>query len=249
MNLKAMQRMAQEFPKDGVPPFPCPTCGDPLKARADEIHLDPSAESQFHFDNEGDPTMLFGIFTLRLVCSNPSCNEPANCTGLYRVVSESDTSGEILYRTMLAPAFFTPTIHIFPIPSKLPDKIRNPLMDSFSTFWANPSAAGNSLRISVEALMDYRCEKKWTTEKDGKEKEIPLHHRIVAFQKKSPHIGEKLLAIKWLGNSGSHLTGLQRKDVIKGYLLYSHVLEELFEKRTETLDAMARKINKRKGPA
>lgn len=248
--MKTIDRIAQDFVEGEVPPFPCPTCGDPLVARKEGFHFDPSKESSFLYEHvDSDPTIIRGVFTLRLVCSRSTCHEAVSCVGSFQTIQDEHPSGEPEYLRCLSPLLFVPTICLFPLTSELTDRIKKPLVDSFSVFWTNSNAAANSLRISVEALMDYRRIKKWVKRNDGKEVEINLHDRILAYQKTAPDIGEKLLAIKWLGNSGSHLTGLERKDVIKGYTLYSHVLEELFENRTENLDKLAKKINRRRGPA
>lgn len=246
--MHAIRRLTEEFRKREIPPFPCPKCGTHLIAREKQPQLDQSSESEFHCDNEGDPSMYEGVFTLRLVCSNSDCEESVVCVGSFSTSQVEGRFGEPTYPSFLAVKFFTPTVHLFPLSSAIPKKVKGPLVDSFSTFWANPSAAGNSLRISIEALMDWRRVKKRFRDKKGKEREYKLHDRIEMFRATAPHLGDKLLAVKWLGNSGSHITGLKREDVIKGYEMYSYVLEELFDKRTETLTKLAKKINRRKGP-
>ena len=229
-----------------MPPFPCPSCGDRLEARENGFHFDPSKESKFYFDHvDGDPEQICGVFTLRLVCARSVCKEAVSCLGSFKMVQDEYPDEGKPYFHMLSPMFFTPTIHLFGCSPNLPDTIKKPLVSSFSLFWAHPNASGNSLRISVEALMDWRGVKKLGTDR----KPIKLHHRIVEFQKKEPDLGSKLLAVKWLGNSGSHLSGLERKDVINGYLLFSYVLEQMFERRLERLTKLAKRINRREGPA
>lgn len=246
--MHSIRRLTEEFPKREIPPFPCPKCEAHLVAREKEPKLDQSSESDFHYNNEGDPSMYQGVFTLRLVCSSSDCEESVNCVGSFSTSQVEGKFGEPTHRTYLAVQFFTPTVHLFHLSSAIPEKVKGPLVDSFSTFWANPSAAGNSVRISIEALMDWRRVRKRYRDKKGKLRKYDLHARIEMFRVTTPHLGDKLLAVKWLGNSGSHLTGLKREDVIKAYEMYSYVLEELFERRTETLTKLAKKINRRKGP-
>ena len=58
----------------------------------------------------------------------------------------------------------------------------------------------------------------------------------------------KLLAIKWIGNEGSHPEkSLTKNDVIDLYEILEHVLSELFENKSKTILAKAKKINKAKG--
>jgi hypothetical protein len=97
------------------------------------------------------------------------------------------------------------------------------------------------LRIALEALMDYR----------GIKKHCTLHTRIDLFKSKYPKqaaLADKLLAIKWIGNGGSHLSGLKHKHMVTAYKLTEHVLDELFNKTTEKLAKTASVINKTKKP-
>lgn len=130
----------------------------------------------------------------------------------------------------------------------MPEKINKPLLEAFSLFWSNPSASGNSLRIALEALMDNQRVRKSERGKSGERRLLKLHPRIIEFAKTHSEIGDKLLALKWLGNWGSHQRGLKPEDLITGFKLMEYAVEELFEKRSQNLAAVARRINKRKGP-
>jgi hypothetical protein len=60
---------------------------------------------------------------------------------------------------------------------------------------------------------------------------------------------DMLLAVKWLGNAGSHDGDKPTiADVRMTYDLLEHVLSEIYEKKTGELKAVAKKINKKKGP-
>jgi hypothetical protein len=148
---------------------------------------------------------------------------------------------------VLTPLFFTPTILIFPLPVKLPEGIKKPLLEAFSLYWSNPGASGNSLRIAVEALMDNQRVRK-SERLSGKRRLRQLHHRIEEFAKTKPEIGQKLLAIKWLGNSGSHLGGLKPEHVVTGFKLMESAILRLFDRQSQHLTSIAKKIIQRKGP-
>jgi hypothetical protein len=96
--------------------------------------------------------------------------------------------------------------------------------------------------------MDSQGINKSARDKAGKRYMRKLHFRVEEFAKKRPDIGNKLLALKWLGNSGSHNEGLNHRDLITGFKLMQYAIEELFEKRSRNLEATAKKINRRKGP-
>jgi hypothetical protein len=57
------------------------------------------------------------------------------------------------------------------------------------------------------------------------------------------------LAIKWLGNEGSHegVGELKTDDLLDGFELFEHVIDQVCTKRTEKLKRLAANINRRKG--
>jgi Domain of unknown function (DUF4145) len=233
------------FTERNIPPFPCPTCGASLIPAEKGLHVFQSSESK-ELCGGGDTE--FGPFHLHFKCSQRSCEEPVICVGLFGLQQDEDDFGRKYTTKVLSPLFFYPTIQVFDFPRVLPSKIKEPLMKSFSHFWSDPGAAGNSLRIAVEALLDHQRVRKKTTTKRGESYALKLHDRIVAFQKTKPDLAEKLLAIKWLGNSGSHLSGLKHEDLLTGYEFFDHVLHEIFVKHTQKLHRLAKRINKRRGP-
>jgi hypothetical protein len=110
--------------------------------------------------------------------------------------------------------------------------------------WPSAEAAGNQLRQAVEALMDDAG----ISALDSKGKRIPLHDRIVAFDKTDKENGQVLLAVKWLGNSGSHPGGLTREDVLDAFDMIEFVLENLYGTTKKELLAKVAAINAQKGP-
>lgn len=229
------------------PAYPCPRCEATLLPVDKKLDYQQSAESAICEKIIGpDADYFCGVFSLLLRCSMPKCAEVVFCSGSFTFMDEGDAQDGPSYVPALRPEFFTPSIRIFSPPKDLPEKVSKPLLDAFSLFWNNPSASGNSLRISIEGLLDYRCVKKWTLNSKGKEEALSLHARILEFKKQKPELAEKLLAIKWIGNGGSHLSGLELKDMVVAFRLMEHVLDELFNKTTEELAGIAKKINKNK---
>jgi len=242
------RHLLEPFTADNIPPFPCPTCGASLVKREKGLNCNQSSEARVHYEIDCDYESCFGIFVLRLLCSQTSCKESVDCVGNYCVNQDERPTGEPYWTNVLTPLFFNPTILIFSLPKHFPEPIRKPLLESFSLFWSNPSASGNSLRIALEALMDNQRVNKSARNKAGKRFHRKLHDRIVEFAGKNSDIGDKLLALKWLGNSGSHEKGLKPEDLVTGLKLMEYAIEELFEKRSRNLAATAKRINRRKGP-
>lgn len=63
------------------------------------------------------------------------------------------------------------------------------------------------------------------------------------------HLKELFLAIKWLGNAGSHSNKeITIDDVLDAYEIMETVLKELFEYKKDTVKKLAKKIIKKQGP-
>ncbi|TCP92760.1 uncharacterized protein DUF4145 [Sphingomonas sp. PP-CE-1A-559] len=75
-----------------------------------------------------------------------------------------------------------------------------------------------------------------------------LDSRIKEFELKDPKNAEILLAVKWLGNSGSHAGGLTRDDVFDAFDMVELVLNNLYDTTTADIMAKVKAINNHKGP-
>jgi len=62
-----------------------------------------------------------------------------------------------------------------------------------------------------------------------------------------PDIADFLLAIKWIGNTGSHTGKLERIDVLEAYELLELSLNKLYDDTEIKLSKISKEIIKRKG--
>src|SRR5690606_15653575 len=108
------------------------------------------------------------------------------------------------------------------------------LLKAFSLFWSSPSACANSLRKTVERIIDFKA---------GKSK-LRLHDRIENLNSSNSELKDFLMATKWIGNDGSHdEIELEYDDVIIGFRFIEKCLLELFETKGMDLNSIAKKIN------
>lgn len=77
---------------------------------------------------------------------------------------------------------------------------------------------------------------------------LSLHKRIKELETTDPVNAEILLAVKWLGNSGSHAGGLKRDDVLDAFDMVELVLVNLYDKTSADIMAKVKAINTHKGP-
>ena len=238
------------FAKERFPPWPCPHCnGGKFLLNRDTFRLEEAIESIQHRNHDAwEPEWIHGLFTAHLHCSNPNCREKAVVCGSYRVSDWLDPdTGQHDFEEVLEPDFICPSPDLFTVPKACPEDIKLEIRKAFSLYWSDLDAAGNRVRTVVELLLDHLKVRKRERKKNGKYRHLSLHDRILEFHPKNPDIGEKLLAIKWLGNIGSHGNGLSKDDLIDDFEMIQFVFEELFERTRERLSTMAKRIIRKKG--
>jgi hypothetical protein len=102
--------------------------------------------------------------------------------------------------TRLVLDYVNPPLRIIEIPAGAGRPLVEALSTAFALFWGDPSASGNRIRSSVEFLLDQ--EKVPRRRKAGGD--LTLHARLIKYRAKRPDVADKLMAIKWLGNAGTH---------------------------------------------
>lgn len=230
----------------------CPTCErGTLRVIKDTFHKEERLHSRVHGEDAWDPDWIEYVYACLFQCSNDACREVVSSvgTGTVEPFEHMDENGnwEQDYSEVFKPQFFEPNLKLIPFPAKCADNIVVPLNESFRLFFSSPSAAANSIRIAVEALLTELKVKRFALI-NGKRKIIPLHQRIHMLPAKHNDIGELLLAIKWLGNAGSHGgAGISHDDMLDALELMEHVLAQLYSEKKK-LTTIAKRVNKKKGP-
>ncbi|MDL5366091.1 DUF4145 domain-containing protein [Xanthomonas sp. NCPPB 2654] len=199
-----------------------------------------------------DPDWIEYVYSGILQCGNGNCGEfVANSgTGGVDIDVEIDESGEPeqTWADFFRPKYFEPPLRLIDIPKECPDSVSSPLQESFRLFFSSPAAASNNVRVALEALLTELGVKRFNT-RSGRRIFLNLHSRISLLPPKHSDLGELLLAIKWLGNAGSHADSIVTiDDVMDAYELIDHVLQELYMQKAKKAKALAKMINKKKGP-
>lgn len=185
----------------------------------------------------------FGI-TLR--CNNQECHELVISCGEGWAEPYLTEKGEQEWHELFLPEYFYPPLLIFPIPVECPASVLSRAKASFKLFFADPPAAANYVRKAVEEILTIEGVRRYSAK--GKRKPINLHDRIKAFEKDGPEIAKKLLALKWLGNEGSHSDTLTKEDIMDAYEILEATLDELYVGYRVSIDKKVAEINKREKP-
>ena len=215
-----------------------------MQAKRIAVHETP-ASKRARASEDWDFGWIEQRFAAVLVCS--SCGEPHAVAGMVDVHEDWDPESGPEYSDDYRPQFFLPAPHIITIPKKSPDSVSTELQASFALFWADPAAAANRIRVAVEALLTAWRIPRRSRQGTGKFRWNSLDARIKEFQTKHPTLGEQVMAIKWLGNAGSHAR-ITVDDVLDGYDLMEHVLTELYVQPHRSIKKLTRSINARSGP-
>ncbi|MDR6522199.1 hypothetical protein J2789_004889 [Variovorax paradoxus] len=174
------------------------------------------------------------------VCSH--CGESVACAadGWVDEIYGDDEYGDIQrdWEDRFTPRYFAPPLVLMDIPEDCPEGVASHLQTSFSMYFCNPGASANAARIALEVLMD-----EWGVPKDDNGKTLTLHQRLQRLPPAYSGLEELLLAVKWLGNDGSHGGNLTKDDVNTLYDILEVALHEAYDKKKDTVLAKARAIN------
>lgn len=143
---------------------------------------------------------------------------------------------------------FNPTINLFKIPENSPESVKTATNKAFALFFSDPDASANRVRVVVEHILTDQGVKKSTINKKGKRQRLDTHARIVNYKTVNLDMADKMLAIKFIGNDGSHEgEGLERKDLLPQFELLESILNELYGDSSKRLKKLAKQIIKKKG--
>lgn len=238
-NNRAMDRkpFTEPFSADHLPVWKCPACSvGHLMLDKENLRFDQTAESKVeqaeHFSDHDWIRYRFGCI---FHCSR--CKDTVSCAGTGYVdrfdYYDENHEHQTEFTSIFKPRYFHPALQMMDIPGDCPKEVVGHLQTSFSMFFANPAAALNSARIAIEALMDhFQVSKKW----EATGKRMDLHKRIERMPDQHFRVRDHLLAVKWLGNAGSHHGEMpKRKDVIDVYDVLEFALRTIFDRTEEII--------------
>lgn len=243
-----------QFLEKSPPDWVCPECRKSLlKIKLGTFHKAETLASRQAKNHEAwDPEWVRYVYSCLLECTNESCREVVSTCGRgsvsYDVKFDSGGEPDYEFADFFQPLFFEPPLHLINLPQNCPPLIEAELLKSFASFFGSPDSALNSARAAIELLLNDLGVKRFNVVA-GKRRPINLHTRITMLPAQHAHVKDLLTAIKWLGNAGSHPgIDISSDDVIDAYELIEHVLGELYNGKAKAMKALARRVNKRKGP-
>jgi hypothetical protein len=238
------QTLTEQF----CPPWPCPTCKKGVLALVPgSFYFKESVASKRAHGEEGwDPDWVTYNFTCRAQCNNGRCGEEAVLAGVGGIEPEWQED-DVEWVKYFSPHLCRPMPDIIELPSKCPRDVASALRAAFALFWSDRAAAAGRVRVALDYLMDELGIPR-EKQKGSKTVVYDLHGRIELFANNDPTMGMRLMALKWLGNTGSHQRIVIRDDLLDAFQVLEHSLVELIDKRTANVDALAQKLTRKHAP-
>ncbi|WP_344320544.1 DUF4145 domain-containing protein [Streptomyces macrosporus] len=203
-------------------------------------------------DPDWDPSRMFGFFHGTYGCSRPQCKKTHAIVGAWKAEWDPDLSideefdevanfDEASVPKSYEVRFAVPPLPMMDLPDKVPSSVQDLIISASSVILSDPSAAANRIRSAIEATLDDRRIRKLKPNRSP----LETHKRIEAFQEKNPDAASHLMAMKWIGNLGSHeRTPLPLNMVLDGIELFTQALELIYDNRYQKLARRAAEINK-----
>ncbi|MFO0568032.1 MAG: DUF4145 domain-containing protein [Polyangiaceae bacterium] len=239
-----------EFRVDDQPGWTCSRCGKGRLVFSEKSQLRrQTADSSRDEDEYPDwePQNQVDRFAAILTCED--CGDPVAVGGDAHCEDFAAEDQPEDFRMVLVPTHVSPAPRIVPRPGKLPRDVEGALRRSEGLFWSDEIGCANAIRSVVEAVLTDQRVRRFATAK-GRRVRVNLHERILEFGRtRDQPLSKAMLAVKWLGNAGSHAGGAVLKaDLFDGFDLLEHVLRELYDARARRMARLARSITKARGP-
>lgn len=240
------------FRRDDAPNWQCPSCGSAsLNLKPEELQVHDSAEtSRSKGEDWFDVDYVSYRFSATLHCANLRCKEVVAVVGSGEVdvehIPDDEGRWDVHYEDSFSPRFFEPCLVPISIPENTPVDVKNSLNAAFAIIFANRDAAANQLRVSIEVLLDEigieARDKNGDFLKLGVRINDHLKDEFLNFK-------DRLSAIQWIGNDGSHGNGsISVDDLLAGLEIIESLLVSLYPSLSTDIDALAQKMIDKKRP-
>lgn len=232
--------------------YPCPRCNVGFltpKSIATEI-TQVGVDMEYYNYHDGIEHIFSGI----LICKNSDCKELISISGrcLKDIVYGKELpSGEMVEDRFSTyyPKYFYPNLKLFNIEKEIPDEIAIQINLAFSHYFSDLSSCANRIRNSIELILDDLKAPIKAKNKLGKLYLFTsLHQRIEHFKKRNSTIAKLLLALKIIGNEGSHIGEIKQEDVLDAFEILEELLEFVYINKRKRVVKLAQEIVVRNKP-
>lgn len=246
----------EPFFRDYLPGWPCARCKRghlQLLKNFEPTIRSCAAYRLLDFEEYSDIEQDTGVVSLVAECSFNGCQEAYAICGSYHTEMADDNNGQEFEISVCHVNAVVPTLEPINIPAQCPENVRAQFRSAFSIMWLDPNPALNRVRTALELLLDhFKVSRTRVVVKKGTRKRarLDLHNRIEKFGTQRKSVADlipSLLAVKYLGNDGTHDTTADADDFFDALDLSENLLSRLFDPNHTTNAQLTDEVLKRKG--
>lgn len=193
------------------------------------------------------PDLSDGYFYGELVCPRMGCGNRHVVAGVWKMEwgpTGLEGSEDDPYLVGYSVRYMLPGLPLINLPVGVPSNLHN-MIDSISAvLLTDYNAAANRIRSSIDCLLDNQRVRKHPT--GNRKQKLTTHQRIELFKENNKEAAEQLMAVKWIGNVGSHeIEALPLALVLDGIDHFAHAIEIIYDPRIKELNRRAARINRK----
>lgn len=234
--------------KNYAPPWPCPSCRDGVLQleRGSFHHAETARSRRNHHEEDFHFSDVEFSFSALLKCVR--CGDIVSCCGTGGLEENHyhDTEGDL--NSALDPIFFVKLfsrpLPIIRAPQKCPAEVKGCLDRSFLVAFCDFGAAANHIRQSVEEFLSTQGIDRLSSAG----KFVSLETRIRRFAESDPANAERVSALRWFGNFGSHPENLKRDHLFDAYDVLEVLFENVYIGHQHSVRDLVERINRDKRP-
>jgi len=251
-----------EYEKNKITTLKCPHCNiGHLVIKKDLLNTEQYKHNNKYMEEKYDGQYFcihdyLGVISGLLQCSH--CNDYVSFTGEITGDEEhlTDETGQYysVNISYLNFKYINPPIQIIPIHNEYPEIIKEILNESFSFYFNHSASCINKLRVLVEEVLNNLDIQKKIKIRNGRNagkfRKLSTHGRLEVLETKNKYkeASEYLLALKWIGNKGSHKNSdFTIKELLETYEILEKALDLIYVKSETKLKRIITQINKQKG--
>lgn len=236
------------------PPWRCPKCADgTLRLVEGSVRSEETGTSKANHSHEAfEPDWVENRFSALLDCSNV-CGELVVISGSSGIETQEayDEEFGLAYEhvTVYRPALLEPSPSVLEFPKGTPEAVRREIGRASALIWLDIGSSANKLRSAAEELLTALKIARFVRKPGKKLRPIAFAQRLAKLSATHAKAASLLESIRFLGNVGTHESpdSVDRNDLLDGFEIFDHVLEDLYDPREERIVRKAKSIAKRKG--
>lgn len=171
------------------------------------------------------------VFSCLLKCSRIDCGQPVALSGTGFLEDEWDDRMQtrIGQSTYYRAKAFVPPLPVFYIPDRCPHHIKMQLLRVAGLLAMSGEASVNAMRSVLELLLDELEVPQQLDRENKSPRVLKLHDRIEEYPDKIGVHQAAFMALKWVGNSGSHSRRpIPMKDIDDALSVLDDLVKQLY---------------------